>query len=81
MSQLDLAQESSFGPLRVGYSFYIFKVRGRDFHTYRHISAFGAPKLRLTSVRKQRSKLLSPKYNTSTYIKIAYVPYFYFKLK
>jgi hypothetical protein len=24
MSQLDFAQESFFGPLRIGYSFYIF---------------------------------------------------------
>jgi hypothetical protein len=45
MSQLDLTQGSSFGPLRVGYSFYIFKVRERDFYISRYILVFGVLKL------------------------------------
>lgn len=81
ISQLDFAQRSSFGPLRIGYSFYSFGVGG---------GYFGPPGLfwyseyynyECIGLKDYTSKYLPLKCNACTYYKMAHVPYFYFEPK
>ena len=79
MSQLDLLRAPSSGPLRIGYSFYIigadlFQPLGLFWYSeYYNYECIGLEDYTL--------KYLPLKYNTCTYYKMAYTPYFYFKPK